>query len=74
VIFYYLWKLGFFARADGEKLRFFLGLSPDPLLLSRRRPLVSAINWVKAMFSPRYARSVATWLEYRAELYDGVQG
>jgi len=34
VIFYYLWKLGFFARADGEKLRFFLGLSPDPLFLT----------------------------------------
>jgi hypothetical protein len=74
VIFYYLWKLGFLARADGEKLRFFLGLSPDPLLLSRRRPLVSTINWVRAAFSPRYARSVATWLEYCVELYDGLQG
>jgi hypothetical protein len=74
VIFYYLWKLGFFARADGEKLRYFLGLSPDPLLLSRRRPLVSAINWVRAVFSTRYAPSDDTWLEYRVELYDGLQG
>ena len=74
MIFYYLWKLGFLSKADGEKVRFFLGWVGDPLLLSRRRPLVSSIDWVRAVFSPRYARSVATWLEYRVELYDGLQG
>jgi len=74
VIFYYLWRAGLLGRADTEKLRFFLGLEPSPLLLSRRMPLVASIQWLRAMVDPRYAKAVATWLAYRADLYDGRQG
>jgi hypothetical protein len=74
VIFYQLWRAGLFAGADAEKVRFFFGLTGDPLLLSRRWPLFLAIDWLRALFSPRYARQVATWLRYRVELFDGLQG
>jgi len=74
VIFYFLWRDGVARRADREKILFFFGLTPDPLALSRRWPLVTAINWLRALFSPRYARAVAGWLRYRVELYDGLQG
>jgi hypothetical protein len=29
---------------------------------------------VRLLISRRYARGVATWLRYRADLYDGVRG
>ena len=74
MIFLELWRLGLLRRLDREKLRFFLGVSPSPLNLSRRWPLVTTIHWPKALLSRRYARSVATWLRYRVELYDGLQG
>ena len=74
MIFYYLWRRRLLARADGEKLRYFFGLTRNGLFLSRRRPLIGAINWPRALVSPRYARSVVTWLEYRVELFDGLQG
>jgi hypothetical protein len=74
VILWYLWRAGLLARTDREKLRFFFGTDGGPLQLSRRMPLVSAINWVRATFDPRYARAVAGWLLYRADLYDGNQG
>jgi hypothetical protein len=74
VIFYYLWRGGLFARVDAEKARFFLGLTSDPLRLSRRRPLVWTIDWLRALFSPQYARQVVGWLRYRVELFDGLQG
>ena len=74
MIFYYLWRAGLLGRADREKLRFFLGTGPSPFLLSRRMPLVASVNWVRALVDPRYARAVASWLSYRADLYDGRQG
>lgn len=74
MIFLYLWRAGLLARADREKLRFFFGASPNPLFLSRRMPLVAAVNWVRALVDARYARAVAGWLAYRADLYDGRQG
>ena len=74
MIFYYLWKQRLLARADAEKLRYFLGWTGNALYLSRRRPLVRAIRWTQALFSPHYARSVVRWLEYRIELFDGLQG
>lgn len=74
MIFFYLWRSGLLTSADAEKVRFFLGFTGDPLLLSRRRPLVAAIDWLRALFSPRYARQVAVWLRYRVELFDGLQG
>jgi hypothetical protein len=43
-------------------------------LLSRRYPLARSVNVLRALVSPSYARSLATWLRYRLELYDGVQG
>jgi hypothetical protein len=74
VIFYHLWRAGLLTGADREKLSYFFGVSEDPLVLSRRWPLITAIDWVRALFSPAYARAVAGWLRYRAELYDGLQG
>jgi len=74
VILYYLWREGLLARTDGEKLRFFLGSTSNPLFLSRRRPLMRTISWPAALFSPAYARAVAGWLRYRADLYDGAAG
>lgn len=74
MILLYLWRAGLLGRTDREKLRFFLGLGPDPLLLSRRSPLAAAVNWPRAFFSPRYARAVTSWLAYRADLYDGHRG
>ena len=57
-----------------KKVLYFFGVTPSPLYLSRRWPLVTAINWLKALFSPSYARAVTTWLRYRLELFDGLQG
>ena len=74
MIFYHLWRAGLFRIADREKLRFFFGATADPLFLSRRWPLLTAVNWPRALVSPSYARAVASWLRYRAELYDGLQG
>ena len=74
MIFFYLWRAGLLGRADGEKLRFFLGATGNPLFLSRRMPLVSALSWPRAIVQPSYARAIASWLAYRADLYDGHQG
>jgi len=74
VILYYLWHAGLLARADREKLRFFLGVAEDPLFLSRRRPPMLSVRWPLALVWPPYARAVARWLLYRADLYDGRQG
>jgi hypothetical protein len=74
VIFIYLWRAGLVRRTDGEKLRFFLGATENPLYLSRRRPLFASLDWWKALFVPSYAKAVTTWLAYRADLYDGHQG
>ncbi len=67
-------RRGLFRQLDGEKLRFFLGLTPNPLYLSRRYPLYRRLGLLRMIFSPRYADAVATWLAYRADLYDGRQG
>ena len=74
MILWYLWRRGLLARADATKTGFFLGLGTGPLDLSRRFPLVASVNWVRAMLQPSYARAVASWLAYRADLYDAHQG
>ena len=74
MIFWYLWRAGLLGRADRDKLRYFFGSHENPLFLSRRHPLFAEIQWLRALFDARYARSVATWLQYRADLYDGHQG
>ncbi|MCC6764218.1 MAG: hypothetical protein IT293_06105 [Deltaproteobacteria bacterium] len=74
MIFLELARAGLLRTLDGEKLRFFLGWTRDPLFLSRRHPLVFRLNPFLLLFSRRYARGVATWLRYRADLYDGVCG
>ena len=74
MILYYLWRRHLLGRADAEKVKYFLGLTGNAQYLSKRRPLVAAIDWPRALFSPRYARSVVRWLEYRVELFDGLQG
>jgi hypothetical protein len=74
VILLALWRRGLLRRIDGEKLRFFLGVGGDPLALSRRYPLWRILGWVRLLVSPRYAGEVARWLEYRMNLFDGLEG
>jgi hypothetical protein len=74
VIVLALLRRGVLRRLDAEKLRFFLGLTANPLYLSRRFPLYRRLGLVRMLVSPRYARGVAEWLAYRADLYDGRQG
>ena len=69
-----LWRRGLLRRADREKLRHFVGLAHDPLALSRRYPMWRILSLPRLVFSPRYARAVARWLEYRMNLFDGVEG
>ena len=74
MIAFALWRRGLLARANAEALRQFFGLRPDPLLLSRRYPMWRALGMMRLLFSPAYANAVARWLEYRLNLYDGVEG
>ena len=69
-----LWRRGLLGRIDGEKLRQFLGFSADPLVLSRRYPMWRALGVLGLAVSPSRARHVARWLEYRMNLYDGIEG
>jgi hypothetical protein len=69
-----LWRRGLLGRADAEVLRQFFGLRPDPLALSRRYPMWRALGMIRLLVSPRYAAAVARWLEYRLNLFDGVEG
>jgi hypothetical protein len=74
MIFFALWRRGLIGRIDAEKLRQFLGLSPDRLALSRRYPLWWALGPLRLAGSPAHAGAVARWLEYRMNLYDGSEG
>ena len=74
MIFLALWRRGLLRRIDGEKLRQFLGFGSDPLALSRRYRLWWALGPIMLMVSPSRARDVARWLEYRMNLYDGIEG
>ena len=69
-----LFRRGALRKLDGEKLRYFLGWTGHPLFLSRRFPLYRRLGVVRMLISPRHARGVAEWLNYRADLYDGRQG
>jgi hypothetical protein len=69
-----LWRRGLLGRIDGEKLRQFLGLAPDRLALSRRYPMWWTLGPLTLALSPSHAREVARWLEYRMNLYDGIEG
>jgi hypothetical protein len=73
LLLFHILRSGLWRSLDGEKLRFFLGLTPH-LRLSRDRPLWRAMPWAGALFSPRRAREIFTWLEYRVELFDGKAG
>jgi hypothetical protein len=70
-----LWRRGLLGRAiNAEKLRFFLGIGSDRLLLSRRYPLWRILHPVRLVVSREHADAVACWLEYRMNLYDGIEG
>jgi len=69
-----LWRRGLLARLDREKLRQFVGASRDRLALSRRYRLWWALGPLRLALAPRYAGDVARWLEYRMNLYDGIEG
>jgi hypothetical protein len=74
MIFIEMVRAGLFRSLDREKLRFFLGRTGNRFFLSRQRPLVFQLHPLRLLFSPGYARGVATWLRYRADLYDGARG
>jgi hypothetical protein len=74
VIVLALWRRGLLRRVDAELLRQFLGWRADRLLLSRRYPMWRALGPLRLLFSPRHAAGVARWLEYRINLFDGVEG
>ena len=74
MIFVELARAGLLRSLDAEKLRFFLGWTTNPLFLSRRQPLILRLDLIRCLWSREYARGVATWLRYRADLYDGIQG
>lgn len=74
MIVWYLWRAGLTRALNREKVLFFFGLTSNPLFLSRRWPLITAIHWLQALVSPSYARAVTKWLRYRVELFDGLQG
>jgi hypothetical protein len=69
-----LWRRGLLRRTDGEKLRQFWGIARDRLALSRRYPMWRTLGVVRLAVDPRHARAVARWLEYRMNLYDGIEG
>ena len=69
-----LLRQGLLRSLDREKFKFFLGWTGNPLFLSRQHPLIRRLHPIRLMISPRYARGVAAWLRYRADLYDGLQG
>jgi len=74
VILLALWRRGLLQRADREKIALFLGRARDPLQLSRRYPLWRSLGLLRLLVSPAYAAGVARWLEYRMNLFDGVEG
>jgi len=74
VIVLALWRRGLLRRVDAELLRQFFGWRSDRLLLSRRYPMWRTLGPARLLFSPRHARGVARWLEYRINLFDGVEG
>ena len=74
MILFALWRRGLIRRVDREKMRHFLGRVSDPLALSRRYPMWRILPWTRLLLSPRHARATARWLEYRMNLYDGVEG
>ena len=74
MILYYLWRRGLLSNLDAEKVRFFFGWTGDAEFLSRKTPLVRTIHLGKALISASYADSLARWLQYRVELYDGLRG
>ena len=69
-----LWRRGLLRRADRDKLAYVLGLARDPLVLSRRYPMWRILGPARLALSPRYARAVARWIEYRMNLFDGIEG
>lgn len=69
-----LWRRGLLGRVDGEKLRYLLARGADPLLLSRRYPLWRRLVTLRALGSLRHAAAMASWLHYRMNLFDGVEG
>ncbi len=75
MILWALWRRGVLRRAaDREKLAFFLGRGADPLLLSRRYPLWRRLGAFRMLVRPGYAAGVARWMEYRMNLFDGLEG
>lgn len=74
MILYEIWARRLWRRLSPQKLRFIFGWHADPLALSRRYPVYRCLQPWRLLCRPAYARSVATLLEYRLDLFDGHQG
>ncbi len=74
MILWVLWQRGLLRRLDREKVSFLLGLGGDRLALSRRYPLWLRLGLLRMTVSPAYAAGVARWVEYRMNLFDGIEG
>lgn len=74
MILWALWRRGLLRRIDGEKMRFFLGCGTDRLALSRRYPLWRRLGMSRMLLLPAHAAGVARWIEYRMNLFDGIEG
>lgn len=74
MILWVLWRRGLLRRLDREKVAFFLGLGADRLALSRRYPLWRRLGVLHMLLSPAGAAGVARWVEYRMNLFDGIEG
>lgn len=74
MILWVLWRRGLLRRFDREKVGFFLGHGADRLDLSRRYPLWRRLGLWHMIRSPAYAAGVARWVEYRMNLFDGIEG
>ena len=74
MLFYLVLRSGLWrSLLELEKVRYFFGWTPR-LYLSSGRPLWRSVPWVAAMVSPRRAREIHAWLEYRVKLFDGKAG
>ena len=75
MILWALWRRGLLRRLDREKTAFFLGVGArSPRRCRDVTRLWRRLGLLHMMVSPAYAAGVARWLEYRMNLFDGIEG
>ena len=75
MILWALWRRGLLRRADREKIELFLGRAARSARCSPGAIRSGAVSGIaRLVVSPSHAAGVARWLEYRMNLFDGVEG